>query len=125
MSYIKGTGIDLIEISRIKRAYLKFPEKFRRRVFTSREQEDIFTQKISWEGLAARFAAKEAVMKSLGCGWGQVGFRDIEVLNDPSGKPRVVLSGKAAALARELKVDHIIISLSHSREYAVAHATAC
>ncbi|RQD76276.1 MAG: holo-[acyl-carrier-protein] synthase [Candidatus Syntrophonatronum acetioxidans] len=122
---MKGAGIDLVEIDRIKKAYLKFPEKFRRRIFTPGEQEYIFCHRFPWERLAARFAAKEAVMKALGCGWGRVGFQDIEVINDSSGKPRVFLRGKAAALARELGVDHIIISLSHSREYAVAQAIAC
>lgn len=125
MNNIKGAGIDLVEIGRIKKAYLKFPEKFRRRIFTLGEQEYIFCQRLPWERLAARFAAKEAVMKALGCGWGQVGFKEIEVINDSSGKPQVVLWGKAAAAAQNLEIKKIIVSLSHSREYAVAHAIVC
>ena len=70
--------------------------------------------------MAAVFAAKEAVAKALGVGLGQIGWREIEVRHDELGKPFVTLSGRARALAEEKGVKNIHLSLSHSREYALA-----
>ncbi len=121
---IKGTGIDIVEIERIQKAYLRFPEKFMERTFTPKERAYIFSGGDPYGHLAARFAAKEAVMKALGCGWGAVGFKEIEIINQDSGKPEAVLIGKAASMAGKQGIEEILVSLSHCQNYAVAQAIA-
>ena len=121
---VKGIGIDILEVSRIKGVYEKFPLRFRNRILTQREQEYIFSKNNPWPNLAGRFAAKEAVMKSLGAGWGKVGFLEVEVVNDQAGRPLVFLSGKAAILAEQTGISEILVSISHDGKYAVAQAMA-
>ncbi|PKM80310.1 MAG: holo-[acyl-carrier-protein] synthase [Firmicutes bacterium HGW-Firmicutes-13] len=121
---VKGIGIDLIEINRVKEVFLRFPQKFVERIFTEAEQDYIFSHKNLYPYLAVRFAAKEAVMKSLGCGWGEIGFKEIEVIRNDSGKPGVRLSGRALQRAKNLKITEVLISLSHSRNYGIAQAVS-
>src|SRR3970040_134936 len=94
-----ATGIDLIEIDRIREAIERHGDKFVARIFTQFEQREC-NGKVS--SLAARFAAKEAVAKALGCGIGDVNWLDIEIVRDGRGRPELVLHGPALALAREL-----------------------
>lgn len=121
---VKGIGIDIIEVKRIKDVYEKFPLRFRNRILTQREQEYIFSKKNPWLTLAGRFAAKEAVMKALGSGWGKVSFWEIEVVNDETGKPLVFLSGKAALFVNQMGISEILVSISHDGKYALAQAAA-
>ncbi len=114
MHYI---GIDIIEIARIKRAIARWRESFLRRVYTEQEL-NLYHKKPS--SLAARFAGKEAVMKTLGTPNKGIGWKEIEILSEPDGKPSVYLHGKAQNLAKSLGLNNLAISLSHSREYAVA-----
>lgn len=116
---IKGCGVDMIEIDRITRALRR--QKFIERIYTKREQELLRARTAqSW---AARFAAKEAVMKALGCGLRQgVRFTDIEILNEESGRPVVILAGQAQKAAQLQRVAAVHISLSHNRSTAVAYA---
>ncbi|MHB8170614.1 MAG: holo-ACP synthase [Thermincolia bacterium] len=116
---IVGIGTDIVEIERIKEACSA--ERFLERVFTPGEREYCLGHKNPWPYLAARFAAKEAVAKALGTGIGQVGWRDIEVVKEPSGRPGIVLSGKGVETARELGIKELLLSLSHCREYAMAY----
>jgi len=109
-------GIDIIEILRIERAISRWGEGFLQRVYTDPELR-LYRKKLP--SLAARFAAKEAVIKALGKSTG-VSLREIEVLSEPSGKPLVNLYGKTQNEARDLGLYGFAISLSHSREYAVA-----
>ena len=109
-------GIDIIEIARIKRAIARWGERFLRRIYTERELELYRNQPAS---LAARFAAKEAVMKTMGTGIG-VGWREIEILSHPNGKPVIYLRGRAQRVARKLRLKKLAVSLSHSRYYAIA-----
>lgn len=109
-------GIDIIEILRIERAIARWGESFLRRVYTEPELK-LYRKKRS--SLAARFAAKEAVIKALGQSSG-VSLKEIEILSDPAGKPVVNLYGRTQNQARDLGLDGFAISLSHSREYAVA-----
>lgn len=112
------SGIDLIEINRIKRAYQKFGKKFLERVFTDRETFYAFQRKEPFVHLAGRFAAKEAVMKALGTGFGKgVYFKNIEILRRKGGPPYVVLHGKIKNL---LKDKDISISITHDKKYAIA-----
>ncbi len=118
---IIGTGIDIIEISRIKEAIKR--QTFVHRVFTVGEQqycESKGVQKAS--SYAARFAGKEAVMKAFGTGLAGGSLQDIEILLNEKGCPYVNLSGKFAELAKELGATSVHISLTHAREYAAAQA---
>lgn len=118
---IVGTGIDIIEISRIKAAVVR--QSFVQRVFTKNEQhycESRGVQKCA--SYAARFAGKEAVMKGFGTGLAGGSLQDIEILLNDKGRPYVTLRGQFAALAKEMGVTEIHISLTHAREYAAAQA---
>lgn len=110
-------GIDIIEIARIKKAITRWGEAFLHRVYTDSELK-LYREKPS--SLAARFACKEAVMKLLGTGRNGVKWREIEILSHQSGKPLVNLCGGAQSEAKKLGVKEIAVSLSHSREYAIA-----
>ena len=110
-------GIDLIEIERIEAAIGRWGERFFSRVYTPAEREHCRNRTPE---LAVRFAAKEAVMKALGTGIKGVGWREIEILNNPDGKPLVHLYGGAQYKARELGLNEFAISLSHSRDFAIA-----
>lgn len=114
-------GLDIIEIARIEQALGRWGERFLRRVYT---QGELRICRGRASALAARFAAKEAVMKALGAGTQGVGWRDIEVLSNPDGKPLVYLRGRARKKAEKLGLGEIAISLSHSREYAIASVVA-
>ena len=116
---IIGTGIDLVETERMRSA-LKSPA-FVRRVFTPEEQvycKSCGAQLV--QSFAARYAAKEAVMKSFGVGIFQGAFTDIEVIHQPSGAPTLQLGGWFAARAAELGVTATHLSLSHTRHYGAA-----
>lgn len=110
-------GVDIIEIRRIERTVERFGQRFLKRVFTEAELR-VCDNKPS--RLASRFAAKEAVMKSLGTGTRGVGWREIEIRHDPKGKPLVYLCGRARLRAKDLGLGELAVSLSDSREYAVA-----
>lgn len=115
------TGVDIIEISRIAGVVQRYGDRFLHRVYTASEQM-LYRGRVP--ELAARFAAKEAISKALGTGiWG-IRWREMEVLPDMRGKPLVFLHGAAAARAREINLRHFDISLSHSREFAVAVVVA-
>ena len=115
------TGIDIIEITRIEKAIARWNGHFLLRIYTNAELE-LYREKVP--SLAARFASKEAVMKLLGTGRKGIGWREIEILSLPSGKPAVNLHGRARLKAEELGLKEVKISLAHSREYAIALATA-
>ncbi|MFC1991997.1 holo-ACP synthase [Chloroflexota bacterium] len=111
------TGVDIIEIARIRGAIDRWGERFLHRVYTEAE---IRLCRNRSGPLATRFAAKEAVMKALGTGVRGVGWKEIEILSEPSGKPTVRLYGKARDKANGLGLDKLDISLSDSRENAIA-----
>ena len=114
-------GTDIIEISRIKESIEKYGNTFLDKVFTEKEIEYCEShKKMKYQHYAARFAAKEAVSKMFGTGFnGSYNFKDIEVLNSPSGKPEVKLHDKALALYESEGYSDITISISHCTEYAV------
>jgi holo-[acyl-carrier protein] synthase len=120
-------GTDLIEVERI-RAALENPtigRRFQKRVFTDTEIAYCEKRVRKYESYAARFAAKEAVMKALGRGWGsKVAWLDIEVVNAPGGAPRVHLYRNSARLARELGIERFALSLTHTAEHAMAFVIA-
>jgi holo-[acyl-carrier protein] synthase len=118
---IVGMGTDLAEIGRVERSIERFGERFLERVYTAGEIAYCQSKKSSAESFAARFAAKEAGAKALGTGISRgVSWREFEVRRAPSGKPSLVLSGRAAELAAGLGVARISLSLTHTRELAMA-----
>jgi holo-[acyl-carrier protein] synthase len=110
-------GVDIVEIARLEKAIARRGEGFLRRVYTDSELR-LYRKNTS--SLAARFAAKEAVIKALGNPTKDVSLREIEILTDPGGRPVVNLYGKAQSQAQGLGLDKLAVSLSHSKEYAVA-----
>ena len=123
---ILGIGTDITECERIARMLERHPESFAGRVFTDAENAYCSRGKRqSAEHYTGRWAAKEAVLKALGTGWSSgITWRDIEILNEPSGKPYVRLTGAAAEIAREKGINEIQISISHCVSHAVAFAVA-
>ena len=113
-------GIDIIEIARIEKAIARWGESFLQRVYTESELR-LYHKKPS--SLAARFAGKEAVIKAFGNTKG-TNWKEIEILSNPGGKPTVRLYGKMQNQANDLGLDSLAISLSHSKEYAIAFVTA-
>jgi holo-[acyl-carrier protein] synthase len=122
---IIGTGVDIVEVARIKKSLEKYNPRFEEKIFTA---EEILYCRAKAEPsihFAARFAAKEAVMKCLGTGMDQeISFKDIEVTKLKTGKPLIILSGKGRKIASQLEIKTIHISLSHDRNYAIAQAIA-
>jgi holo-[acyl-carrier protein] synthase len=120
---IVGIGLDLVKIDRIRLAAERWQDRFLDRVFTEAERRHCFRRASPYASLAARFAAKEAVLKALGTGWTDgVRWVDIEVVTDASGRPRASVGGRAGALIREVGTTSIHVSLSHDAEYAMAEA---
>jgi len=119
---IVGTGIDIIEVSRIKKALDMWGDKFLSRVFTKRELSYVSKKRFSHENLAARFACKESVLKAFGDTRVGIRLKNIEILNDSKGKPEVILHREAKEFANKNKLDKIIVSMSHTNNYAVSNA---
>lgn len=116
-------GVDIVEIARIKKTFDNLGNSFRDKVFTENEISYCESKKIvKFQSYAARFAAKEAVSKAFGTGiGGGIGWQDIEVLNNESGKPYIVLSNGAKELFLRMNGVNISLSLSHCENYAVAY----
>jgi holo-[acyl-carrier protein] synthase len=115
------TGVDIIEIPRISAANERWGSRFLNRIFTPGEQA--FSHGRAPQ-LAGRFAAKEATMKALGTGVRGVGWREIEVVRERGRAPTIRLHGRAAERARRLGITTFALSISHSRDYAVAFVVA-
>ncbi|HEX2036546.1 MAG TPA: holo-ACP synthase [Chloroflexota bacterium] len=116
-----SVGVDIIEIERVAAVIARWQEKFLRRVYTEAE--------LAWcrgriPELAARFAGKEAITKALGTGIRGLAWREMEILPDTLGKPVVRLYGRAHQRAAAIGLAEFAISLSHSRQYAVAMVVA-
>ncbi len=116
-----SVGVDLVEVRRVTLIAERYGERFGRRVFTERELADCGMRA---ESLAARWAAKEAVAKALGTGFGPVGYLDIEVVHDEARCPHVHLHGRAAALAEARGLTRWALSISHDGGMAIAFVVA-
>jgi len=118
---IVGTGVDIMETSRVEDALQKHGERFARRVCTPAEIAYCEKFKNSAERFAARFAAKEAAFKALGTGWSRgVRWVDVEITHTESGKPELILRGQAEEIARRLGVTRTAVSISHAGSFVVA-----
>jgi holo-[acyl-carrier protein] synthase len=116
-----GIGTDLLEIARIAQSIDRFGERFLERIFTPLEIEYCRSKRTSAESFAARFAAKEAAAKALGTGIDRdVTWLELEVRRGPTGRPTMQLAGRAAQRARELGVARVSLSITHSRQFALA-----
>ena len=110
-------GADIIEIARIEEAIARWGERFLKRVYTKAELTLYHRKPPS---LAARFAGKEAAIKALNPDAGSIGWKEVEILSEPGGRPAIKLHGRAKRQAESLGLSRLDISLSHSREYAIA-----
>lgn len=117
---LAGLGIDIARVERFKNGYERWGERFLERLFHVEERR----RPLSLERWAGRFAAKEAVMKSLGMGLGSLSWHDIRILRTGSGQPQVTLHGRALGESRRRGIGHIHLSLSHERDHVVAVAVA-
>lgn len=118
---IVGIGTDLAEVRRIGDSIARYGERFLNRIYTSGERAYAESKANSAERFAARFAAKEAGMKAIGTGWNLgVRWQDFEVVNERSGRPKLVLHGVAEQIARKLGGERVSISLTHTSEIAFA-----
>jgi holo-[acyl-carrier protein] synthase len=116
-----STGVDLIDIARIREAIDRHGERFIARIFTEIEQRESSGR---FDSLAARFAAKEATAKALGCGIGDVSWLDIEVRGDENNAPHLYLHGAGEKMARKLRLSNWSVSLSHTETHAIAFVVA-
>ena len=118
---ILGLGVDLADIERVGRILEKYP-RFAERCFTEHEREYAFRFASPERRLAARFAGKEAVMKSMGTGWRRIRWTDIEITG--GGKPTVRMSGNAARRAEMLGVTEVLVTITHTDTDALVMAIA-
>ncbi len=122
---VHAHGIDIVDCDRLAEIVARHGQRFLQRVFTPLELQYCMGRKRETEHLAGRFAAKEAVLKLLGTGWrGGIRLTDIEVRNDPAGRPMVRLTGKCREIADSMGLANIFVSISHVRTHAVASAIA-
>jgi holo-[acyl-carrier protein] synthase len=118
---IVGIGVDIVEIEKLRLAMVRRGERLRNRAFTAAEIQYCEERASRYQHYAARFAAKEAAFKAIGTGWRDgVGWHDAEVKNELSGKPGLILSGRALELAERMGARLFWLSLSHTDQYAVA-----
>lgn len=122
---IVGIGADIVECVRIARMIEQHGEQFLNRVYTEREIRYCQARRHATEHFAGRWAAKEAVLKCLGTGWRKgLCWTDMEIRNEPDGKPLVMMCGAAKDLAQTLHLSDVLITISHCRAYATAYAVA-
>jgi len=118
---IYGIGIDIIKIARFERALGRWGERLYKKVFTLEELSFCLKKAQPGKHLALRFAAKEAFLKALGIGMFQgVAWKEIEILNDPLGRPQIRLMGEAERICRKKGIKEVFVSISHEEEYGIA-----
>ncbi len=120
---VVGIGVDAVDIDRFRRSLERTPS-MRDRLFTSHELEYVANKVDPAPSLAARFAAREAVMKALGVGLGAFGFHDVWVTRAPSGEPSLAVTGSAFALAEAAGIDRWHLSITHTDLVAIAYVVA-
>ena len=122
---IFGTGIDIIEVDRIKNSIQKYSDRFKKKIFTQKEIDYCHSQADPAKHFAARFTVKEAVLKCFGTGMtGGILWKDIEVGKLNSGQPFLNLHGNGKKLFNQLNLKHIHVSITHDKTYAASHAIA-
>jgi holo-[acyl-carrier protein] synthase len=125
MASIVGIGTDIVECLRIAQMIERHGELFINRVYTPHEIQYCQSRKMATQHFAGRWAAKEAILKALGTGWRRgISWLDVEVRNEPGGRPMVSLHGGAQAASEQLGVIQMLITISHCRSHAMACAVA-
>lgn len=120
---VYGSGVDIIEVERVKRAVKRWGDTFLKKIFTDNEIDYSQKRRFAYQHLAARFAAKEAVLKAFGGGWSRsLPWKDVEIINDKNGKPNIRLHGEAKRIYDKKSIEKIAVSMSHTKNYAVASA---
>jgi len=120
---IINQGIDLIECERVRDVWERHGQRFAERLLTVAELAYVKQHRHPVPRMAGRFAAKEAILKVLGTGWrGKIAWRDMEILNNNLGQPHVTLTGESQRIATELGITKILISITHTPNYAAATA---
>ena len=120
---ILGHGLDLVECDRIAKVWNNHGARFLDRVLTPAEQARAKEFKNQVPFIAGRWAAKEAILKMIGTGWrGQIAWTDMEILPDQSGRPLVTLTGETKRRSDKLGIKHILLSITHTEQYAAASA---
>lgn len=120
---VLNTGIDIIEVDRVRRAVKKWGDNFLKKVFTDKEIKYSSRRRFAYQHLAARFATKEAVLKAFGGGWSRtLPWKDVEIVNNKNGKPEIMLYREARRLYDKKGIEKIVVSMSHTKNYAVANA---
>lgn len=118
---IEGVGTDLVEVARLEHAARRHGDRFLHRVFTPSEVEYCRSQQHSFQSFAARFAAKEALLKALGTGLRDgISWQDMDIVRDGAGRPELILAGRALELATGRGVTRVFVSLSHTTDYGMA-----
>lgn len=119
---IEGFGVDIVEVKRVKAAVKKYGRRFLDKIYTKRELDYCRNKGAPEQHLAARFAAKEAVYKAFG-GDGKItiAWTDVEIINEKNGRPKVILKGSAKKLMNKRNILKAVISLSHTKNYAVGN----
>ncbi len=115
---VYGIGVDIVKVERIRNAVEKWGERFLRKVFTGNEISHCYGKKDPFPALSVRFAAKEALIKAVGSRISA--FTDMEILNDPHGKPFLRISGVLEDFFRENSLSTPQVSLSHEKDYGIA-----
>jgi holo-[acyl-carrier protein] synthase len=122
---VVGVGTDLVDCERIQHMIDRHGDRFLQRVFSAEEIRYCSRARRPAEHFAARFAAKEAILKALGTGWiGRIAWADMALLPDALGKPQLALTGHTAALAEQKNITRWHVSMSHTRQVAIAVAIA-
>jgi holo-[acyl-carrier protein] synthase len=125
MANVVGIGTDITEVLRIAQMIERHGELFITRVYTTHEIQYCQSRKMSTQHYAGRWAAKEAVLKALGTGWRKgISWRDVEVRNEPGGKPTVAFRGGARDVVEQLGITEMLLSISHCNSHATAYALA-
>ena len=125
MTCIIGHGIDIVELADFEALVARSGDHFVRRCFTEHERDYASDGPNRISRLAARFAAKEAVLKAIGTGWiGGISWKDVEIIHQPSGAPAVKVSGAVARIAAEKGITSFHVSLSHTKNLATASVIA-
>ncbi|MDB4349879.1 holo-ACP synthase [Omnitrophica bacterium] len=120
---VLGSGVDIIEVERVKEAVKKWGDSFLKKIFTDKEIKYANSKRFVSQHLAARFATKEAVLKAFGGGWTRtLPWKDVEIINDKNGKPEIKLYREAKKIYDKKKIEKIVVSMSHTKSYAVANA---
>lgn len=120
---VYGSGVDIIEVERVRRAVKKWGDTFLKKIFTDNEIDYSQKRRFAYQHLAARFATKEAVLKAFGGGWSRsLPWKDVEIINDKNGKPNIKLHGEAKRIYDKKSIEKVVVSMSHTKNYAIASA---